>query len=100
LMTELTEAYAELLHAHIRKELGIDGKDAPQRRQLYAQGYQGSRFSFGYPACPDLEGNQPLLHLLDASQIGVELTESFQMDPEFSTSALIAWHPQARYFSV
>lgn len=100
LMTELTEAYAELLHAQIRKELGIDGKDASERRQLYAQGYQGSRFSFGYPACPDLEGNAPLLDLLDATHIGVELTESFQMDPEFSTSALIAWHPQARYFSV
>ena len=99
LATELTEAYAELLHARIRRELGIHGKDAPELRQLFSQGYQGSRYSFGYPACPDLEGNATLLDLLGGERIGVGISEQFQMDPEYSTSALVAWHPQARYFA-
>ncbi len=99
LATELTEAYAELLHARIRRELGIQGKDLPGRA-LFAQGYQGSRYSYGYPACPDLEGNGPILDLLGGGEIGVRLSESHQMDPEYTTSALVAWHPQARYFSI
>jgi 5-methyltetrahydrofolate--homocysteine methyltransferase len=100
LATELTEAYAELLHAQIRQELGIHGKDARELRQLFSQGYQGSRYSFGYPACPELEGNGPLLDLLGAPSIGIELSETWQMVPEYTTAALIAWHPQARYFAV
>ncbi len=100
LATELTEAYAELLHGRIRRELGIHGSDSKERRQLFSQGYQGSRYSFGYPACPDLEGNGQLLELLDGQAIGVKLTEGFQMVPEYATSALVAWHPQARYFAV
>lgn len=99
LSTELTEAYAELMHARIRKELGIDGRDAKSKRALFSQGYQGSRYSFGYPACPDMELNAPLLKLLGAEQIGVTLSESFQMVPEQTTSALVIYHPQARYFS-
>jgi 5-methyltetrahydrofolate--homocysteine methyltransferase len=99
LATELTEAYAERIHARIRRELGIAAKDLPGRA-LFAQGYQGSRFSYGYPACPDLEGNGPLLELLHGADIGVHLSESHQMDPEYTTSALVAWHPQARYFSL
>ncbi len=99
LATELTEAYAERLHARIRRELGIQGKDLPGRA-LFAQGYQGSRYAYGYPACPDLEGNGPLLELLGGGEIGVRLSESHQMDPEYTTSALVAWHPQARYFSI
>ncbi len=99
LATELTEAYAERLHARIRRELGIHAKDLPGRA-LFAQGYQGSRYSYGYPACPDLEGNGPILDLLQGSTIGVSLSDSHQMDPEYTTSALVAWHPQARYFSV
>jgi 5-methyltetrahydrofolate--homocysteine methyltransferase len=99
LATELTEAYAERLHARIRRELGIHAKDLPGRA-LFAQGYQGSRYSYGYPACPDLEGNGPLLDLLRGGVIGVHLSESHQMDPEYTTSALVAWHPQARYFMV
>jgi 5-methyltetrahydrofolate--homocysteine methyltransferase len=98
LATELTEAYAERLHARIRRELGIHPKDLPGRA-LFAQGYQGSRYSYGYPACPDLEGNGPILDLLRGAEIGVHLSDSHQMDPEYSTSALVAWHPQARYFS-
>jgi 5-methyltetrahydrofolate--homocysteine methyltransferase len=100
LATELTEAYAERLHRTIRRELGIHGQDATQLRQLFNQGYQGSRYSFGYPACPDLEGNATLLELLDGAAIGVDMTEQCQMVPEYTTSALVAWHPQARYFSV
>jgi 5-methyltetrahydrofolate--homocysteine methyltransferase len=100
LATELTEAYAELLHARIRRELGIHGRDANDLRQLFSQGYQGSRYSYGYPACPDLEGNAAILDLLTASDLGIGLTEGFQMTPEYTTSALVAWHPQARYFSV
>ncbi len=99
LATELTEAYAEHLHARIRRELGIQAKDLPGRA-LFAQGYQGSRYAYGYPACPDLEGNGPLLDLLGGAEIGVTLSDSHQMDPEYTTSALVAWHPQARYFSV
>jgi 5-methyltetrahydrofolate--homocysteine methyltransferase len=99
LATELTEAYAERVHARIRRELGIHAKDLPGRA-LFAQGYQGSRYSYGYPACPDLEGNGPILNLLHGAEIGVHLSESHQMDPEYTTSALVAWHPQARYFSV
>jgi 5-methyltetrahydrofolate--homocysteine methyltransferase len=99
LATELTEAYAELLHARVRRELGIAARDLPGRA-LFAQGYQGSRYAYGYPACPDLEGNGPLLDLLSGGSIGVTLSESHQMDPEYTTSALVAWHPQARYFSV
>ncbi len=99
LATELTEAYAERVHARIRLELGIAAKDLPGRA-LFAQGYQGSRYSYGYPACPDLEGNGPILELLRGNEIGVTLSDSHQMDPEYTTSALVAWHPQARYFSV
>jgi 5-methyltetrahydrofolate--homocysteine methyltransferase len=98
LATELTEAFAERVHARIRQELGIAAKDLPGRA-LFAQGYQGSRYSYGYPACPDLAGNGPILELLGGSEIGVHLSDSHQMDPEYSTSALVAWHPQARYFS-
>jgi len=100
LATELTEAYAERLHGTIRRELGIQGRDASALRQLFNQGYQGSRYSFGYPACPDLEGNATLLELLGGAAIGVTISEQFQMDPEYTTSALVAWHPQARYFAV
>jgi 5-methyltetrahydrofolate--homocysteine methyltransferase len=99
LATELTEAYAERVHARIRRELGIAAKDLPGQA-LFAQGYQGSRYSYGYPACPDLEGNGPLLELLRGGEIGVTLSDSHQMDPEYTTSALVAWHLQARYFSV
>ena len=100
LATELTEAYAERLHAQVRRELGIHLRDSKNQRQLFSQGYQGSRYSYGYPACPELEGNGPILDLLEGSRIGIQLTDSFQMDPEYTTSALIAWHPQAKYFSI
>jgi 5-methyltetrahydrofolate--homocysteine methyltransferase len=100
LSTELAEAYAELVHRRLRQQLGIHSHDAQNMRELFSQGYQGSRYSFGYPACPNLEANKTLLTLLGAERIGIRLSESFQMIPEQSTSALVLWHPQARYFSV
>ena len=100
LSVEGAEALAELWHKRIREELGIAGKDAPNLNELFRQGYQGSRFSFGYPACPNLEDQTKLFDLLDPSRIDVELTEEFQLDPEQSTSAIIIHHPEARYFSI
>src|SRR5687767_889097 len=100
LSVEGAEALAELWHKRIREQLGIAGKDAPNLNELFRQGYQGSRFSFGYPACPNLEDQTKLFELLDPSRINVELTEEFQLDPEQSTSAIIIHHPEARYFSI
>jgi 5-methyltetrahydrofolate--homocysteine methyltransferase len=100
LSVESAEALAELWHRRIREELGIAGDDAADVRKLFRQQYQGSRFSFGYPACPSLEDQAKLFELLDPSRIGVELTEEFQLEPEQSTSAIIAHHPEAKYFAV
>ncbi len=100
LSVEGAEALAELWHKRIREQLGIAGKDAQNLNELFRQGYQGSRFSFGYPACPNLEDQTKLFDLLDPSRINVELTEEFQLDPEQSTSAIIIHHPEARYFSI
>ncbi|HVQ40151.1 MAG TPA: vitamin B12 dependent-methionine synthase activation domain-containing protein, partial [Pyrinomonadaceae bacterium] len=97
---ESAEALAELWHKRIREELGIAGEDASDVRKLFRQQYQGSRFSFGYPACPNLEDQAKLFELLDPARIGVELSEEFQLEPEQSTSAIIAHHPEAKYFSV
>ncbi|MBI4613697.1 MAG: methionine synthase [Planctomycetes bacterium] len=95
---EAAEALAEYWHRRIREELGIAGGDAPRIQDLFKQGYRGSRFSFGYPACPNLEDQRILFELLEAERIGVSLSEEFQLHPEQSTSALIAHHPEARYF--
>jgi 5-methyltetrahydrofolate--homocysteine methyltransferase len=100
LSVEGAEALAELWHKRIREELGIAGEDAADVRKLFQQRYQGSRFSFGYPACPNLEDQAKLFELLEPSRIGVELTEEFQLDPEQSTSAIIVHHPEAKYFSI
>lgn len=100
LSVEAAEALAELWHKRIRQELGIAGDDAPELTKLFHQAYQGSRFSFGYPACPNLEDQAKLFELLDPSRIDVELTEEFQLDPEQSTSAIIVHHPEAKYFSI
>ncbi len=97
---ELAEALAEYVHAKIRAELGFAGEDARDMRTLLKQGYRGSRYSFGYPACPNLADQEALLRLLDASRIGVELGEEWQLWPEQSTSAIVLHHPQARYFNV
>jgi 5-methyltetrahydrofolate--homocysteine methyltransferase len=100
LSVESAEALAEYWHKHIRQELGIADLDAKNLNELFRQGYQGSRFSFGYPACPNLEDQAKLFALLDPSRIDVELTEEFQLDPEQSTSAIVIHHPEARYFSI
>jgi 5-methyltetrahydrofolate--homocysteine methyltransferase len=100
LSVESAEALAELWHKRVREELGIAGADAADINKLFHQSYQGSRFSFGYPACPDLEDQTKLFELLDPARIDVELTEEFQLDPEQSTSAIIVHHPEAKYFSI
>jgi 5-methyltetrahydrofolate--homocysteine methyltransferase len=100
LSVESAEALAELWHKRVREELGIDGRDAAELPKLFHQGYQGSRFSFGYPACPDLEDQTKLFDLLGPERIGVELSEEFQLVPEQSTSAIIVHHEEAKYFSI
>ncbi len=100
LSVEAAEALAEFTHLLIRRDLGIDKKDKRTKDEIFRQGYQGSRYSFGYPACPNLEDQKKLFHILPADKIGIILTETFQMHPEQSTSAIIVHHPQAKYFSV
>jgi 5-methyltetrahydrofolate--homocysteine methyltransferase len=101
LSVETAEALAELFHKQIREELGIAGEDAPRVGDLFHQKYRGSRYSFGYPACPNLEDQTKLFALLKPEEnIGVRLTSGFHMEPEQSTSAIIVHHPQAKYFVV
>lgn len=100
LSVESAEGLAEYWHKIVRTELGIAGNDAAELKLLFVQGYQGSRYSFGYPACPNLEDQALIMELLRPERIGVTLTEEFELVPEQSTSALICHHPQARYFSV
>ncbi len=100
LSVESAEALAEMWHKRIREELGIAENDAPELAKLFHQGYQGSRYSFGYPACPNLEDQTKLFELLQPERIDVELTEEFQLNPEQSTSAIIIHHPQAKYFNI
>jgi len=99
LSVQLTEALAEYWHARVRDELGFAAQDAGDLDEILGQGYRGSRYSFGYPACPDLEDQVQLMTLLDPARIGVELSEEFQLHPEQSTSALIVHHPEAKYFN-
>ncbi|MGZ4844583.1 MAG: vitamin B12 dependent-methionine synthase activation domain-containing protein, partial [Candidatus Angelobacter sp.] len=101
LSVETAEALAELFHKQVREELGIAGEDAPRVGDLFHQKYRGSRYSFGYPACPNLEDQTKLFALLKPEEnIGVRLTSGFHMEPEQSTSAIIVHHPQAKYFVV
>jgi 5-methyltetrahydrofolate--homocysteine methyltransferase len=100
LSVEGAEALAELWHKRIRVELGIAENDAKELTKLFHQGYQGSRYSFGYPACPNLEDQTKLFELLDPARIEVELTDEYMLDPEQSTSAIIVHHEEAKYFSI
>jgi 5-methyltetrahydrofolate--homocysteine methyltransferase len=100
LSVEMAEAFAEYLHRRIRGELGFALEEARDPEAMLAQGYRGSRYSFGYPACPNLADQQQLLALLGAREIGITLSEEDQLDPEQSTSAIVVHHPQAKYFSV
>jgi 5-methyltetrahydrofolate--homocysteine methyltransferase len=99
LSVQLTEALAEHWHARIREELEVKSEDSTDLQGILDQGYRGSRYSFGYPACPDLEQQVQLCELLDPARIGVELSEEFQLHPEQSTSAIIVHHPEAKYFN-
>ncbi|MEN9324679.1 MAG: hypothetical protein RL414_433, partial [Actinomycetota bacterium] len=99
LSVQLTEALAEHWHARIRSELGFGEDDASALPDILDQGYRGSRYSFGYPACPDLSQQIQLCELLEPSRIGVELSDEFQLHPEQSTSAIITTHPEAKYFN-
>ncbi|MBN1958265.1 MAG: dihydropteroate synthase [Desulfuromonadales bacterium] len=96
---ELTDALAEYWHEQMRIEMGIQ-QERGDMAAYVAQGYQGSRYGFGYPACPDLEAHVPIFALLRPEDIQVSLTESYEMVPEMTTSAIVAHHPQAKYFAV
>lgn len=99
LSVQLTESLAEHWHARIREELSVKSDDSSDLQGILDQGYRGSRYSFGYPACPDLEQQVQLCDLLDPARIGVVLSEEFQLHPEQSTSAIIVHHPEAKYFN-
>ena len=101
LSVETAEALAEFHHKKMREELGIAGEDSPHIRDLFHQKYRGSRYSFGYPACPHLEDQTKLFALLKPEEnVGVRLTSAFLLDPEQSTSAIVVHHPGAKYFVV
>jgi 5-methyltetrahydrofolate--homocysteine methyltransferase len=97
---QIAEALAEMWHKRIRQEWGIADKDGPTMRDIFACHFQGCRYSFGYPACPDLQDEEKLFKLLDPSRIGCTLSENWMIQPEQSTSALVTHHPEARYFNV
>ncbi|HTW32493.1 MAG TPA: methionine synthase [Candidatus Sulfotelmatobacter sp.] len=101
LSVETAEALAEYHHKKMREELGIASEDAPEIRDLFHQKYRGSRYSFGYPACPNLEDQTKLFALLKPEEnVGVRLTSGFLLEPEQSTSAIVVHHPGAKYFVV
>ncbi|MDQ1644741.1 MAG: 5-methyltetrahydrofolate--homocysteine methyltransferase, partial [Cryptosporangiaceae bacterium] len=105
LSVQLTEALAEYWHGRVRSELAFPSggsaadDDSADLDEIFRQGYRGSRYSFGYPACPDLEEQTKIMDLLAPDRIGVKLSEEFQLHPEQSTSAVIAHHPEAKYFA-
>jgi 5-methyltetrahydrofolate--homocysteine methyltransferase len=100
LSVQLTEALAEYWHARVRRELGFAGSDPDDLDDFFRVAYRGARYSFGYPACPDLADRAKLARLLEPSRIGVELSEEMQLHPEQSTDAIVVHHPEAKYFSV
>lgn len=101
LSVELAEALAEVVHKQIRMDLGILKEDeGATLRDVRMNRYQGARYSFGYPACPDLEQSRQLFDLLKPEEFGIELSETFQIVPEQSTTALVVHHPKATYYSV
>jgi 5-methyltetrahydrofolate--homocysteine methyltransferase len=100
LSVQLTEALAEYWHARIRRELSLAGDDPEDLDGFFRVDYRGARYSFGYPACPDLADRAKVVRLLEPSRIGVELSEEMQLHPEQSTDAIVVHHPEAKYFSV
>ena len=99
LSVQLTEALTEMWHARNRLELGYANEDSPEFDEILNQGYRGSRYSFGYPACPDLSQQIELMQLLEPDKIGVSISEEFQLHPEQSTSSIVLHHPEAKYFN-
>ncbi|AQQ55447.1 methionine synthase [Planococcus lenghuensis] len=97
---ELAEGFAERIHQEIRDQWGFPDATDFSMRERFAAKYQGQRFSFGYPACPNLEDQSKLFKLIKPEDIGVHLTEEYMMDPEASVSAIVFAHPDARYFVV
>lgn len=97
---EVTDALAEYWHAVMRQELGFAGQQIKNLYKAITQAYQGSRYGFGYPACPDLDAHKALFAFLKPEKIGISLTENMQMVPEQTTSAIVVHHPQAKYFAV
>ena len=95
---EMAEALAEYWHRRVREEWGFADQDGPTLSGLFKQQYRGGRYSWGYPACPDLEDNLKVVVLLDAKRIGVEVSEEYQLHPEQTTTAIICHHPKAKYF--
>ena len=100
LSVEMTEALAEYWHKRMREEWGIAGEDSSDLAGIFKQGYRGSRYSFGYPACPNLDDQHKLFQLLEPGRIGVELSEEYQLQPEQSVSAVVVHHPEAKYFII
>jgi 5-methyltetrahydrofolate--homocysteine methyltransferase len=99
LAVQMAEALAEWIHARIRRELGFADEEPDNIRDVLQQRYRGSRYSFGYPACPNIQDQYKQLDLLETSRINMYMDESEQLYPEQSTTAIIAYHPMARYFS-
>jgi 5-methyltetrahydrofolate--homocysteine methyltransferase len=97
---EVAEGFAERIHHIMRDVWGIADSAQMTMQERFGAKYIGQRFSFGYPACPNLEDQAPLFALLKPADIGVELTESFMMEPEAAVSAIVFAHPEARYFNV
>jgi 5-methyltetrahydrofolate--homocysteine methyltransferase len=95
---EMAEATAEYWHHRVREELGFADEDGPSLAGLFRQTYRGGRYSWGYPACPDLTDNAKVVELLGGERIGVTVSEGFQMEPEQTTDAIICHHPEAKYF--
>jgi 5-methyltetrahydrofolate--homocysteine methyltransferase len=99
LSVQLTEALMEYWHARIRSELGFGAEDSADLEDFFKLGYRGARYSFGYPACPDLEDRRTLVRLLNPERVGVSLSEELQLVPEQSADALVVHHPEAKYFN-
>ena len=97
---ETAEALAEFWHKQVRHEMGIDDQEPEDMRLLFSAKYHGARYSFGYPACPNLEDQAKLFELLKPEEVGIELTQEFMLVPEQSTSAIVVHHPEAKYFNV
>ena len=96
---ECAEALAEMFHQQLRREWGIGADDSPRVEKLFKGHYRGNRYSFGYPACPNLEDQKLMFPLIDPTRVGITLSEQFQLEPEQSTTAIVVHHPNAKYFN-